>query len=172
MIVFTTTLQKFGQQGEKTGWTYIAISAALAKKLKDEKKSFRVKGKIDDHVIKGVAVLPMGGGDFILPVNGEMRKGIRKQKGAVVQVQLEVDTTEIIPPEVLIECLKDEPGALAKFNSLTKGHQNYFTKWINSAKTEETKARRIAHTINFLAKGKDFGEMLRTLKKEKGETGV
>ena len=111
MIVFTTTLQKFGQQGEKTGWTYIAISVAQAKKLKDEKKSFRVKGKIDDHVIKGVAVLPMGGGDFILPVNGEMRKGIRKQKGAVVQVQLEVDTTEIIPPEELIECLKDEPIA-------------------------------------------------------------
>ena len=121
MIVFTTTLQKFGQQGEKTGWTYIAISAALAKKLKDEKKSFRVKGKIDDHVIKGVAVLPMGGGDFILPVNGEMRKGIRKQKGAVVQVQLEVDTTEIIPPEELIECLKDESD-LAIADSRTLRH--------------------------------------------------
>jgi hypothetical protein len=25
MILFTATLEKFGQQGEKTGWTYIVV---------------------------------------------------------------------------------------------------------------------------------------------------
>jgi uncharacterized protein YdeI (YjbR/CyaY-like superfamily) len=67
----------------------------------------------------------------------------------------------------LIECFADEPEAKAKFDSLPKGHQNYFLKWITTAKTDETKAKRIAHTINFLSKGNNFPEMIRALKKEK-----
>jgi hypothetical protein len=168
MISFTTTILKFGQQGEKTGWTYILIPAELAQQLlPGNKKSFRVKGKLDRHSIKGVALLPIGEGDFIMPLNAEMRKEIKKQKGAVLQVQLQVDRQEIKPSAELMECLADEPEALTKFNSLPKSHQNYFSKWIETAKTEPTKAKRIAHTIHFLSKGKNFGEMLRALKKEK-----
>lgn len=168
MISYTTTILKFGQQGEKTGWTYIIISAEQAQQLMPgTKKSFRVKGKLDKHPIKGVALLPMGEGDFIMPINAVMRKAVKKQKGATLQVQLQPDTDEIKPSAELMECLADEPEALAKFKSLPKGHQNYFSKWIESAKTEPTTARRIAHTIYFLSKGKSFGEMIRALKKEK-----
>jgi len=168
MISFTTAILKFGKQGEKTGWTYILIPAEIAQQLMPgNKRSFRVKGKLDRHAIKGVALLPMGEGDFIMPLNAGMRKAIKKQKGASLQVQLQADTEEIKPSAELMECLADEPEALAKFNSLTKGHQNYFSKWIETAKTEPTKAKRIAHTIYFLSKGKNFGEMLRALKREK-----
>ena len=170
MIQFTATIKKFDSQGEKTGWTYIEIPAAIAKKLKaDNKKGFRVKGKLDDCDYSMIALLPMGGGDFIMALNAAMRKGIKKQKGATVKVKMEVDTNEIKPPEELMECLQDEPEALEYFNSLNKGHQNYFTNWINSAKTDPTKAKRIAATLNALSKKWDFGQMLRAMKKEKME---
>ena len=172
MIAFTTTILKFAEQGEKTGWTYIRIPAELAQQLKPgHKKSFRVKGKLDNFSIKGIALLPMGEGAFIMALNAGMRKEIKKQKGAQVVVQLEEDAEERKPPADLLECLADEPEALQKFRSLTKGHQNYFSNWIDSAKTASTKARRIAHAIRFLSLGKDFGEMLRTLKKEKADSG-
>ena len=168
MIQFTTTIKKFDKQGEKTGWTYIEISATIAKKLNpDNKKGFRVKGKLDNYEYSMIALLPMGGGNFIMPLNATMRKGIKKQRGATVQVKMEVDLNEIKPPVELIECLRDEPEALEYFNSLSKGHQNYFTNWINSAKTDPTKAKRIAATLNALSKKWDFGQMLRALKKEK-----
>src|SRR5438045_4996820 len=110
MIQFTTTILKFGQQGEKTGWTYIIIPAAMASVLMPgNKKTFRVKGKLDHYAIKGVALLPRGDGDFIMPVNGAMRKGLKKQKGSSVLVQLNLDTQEIKPPAELMECLADEP---------------------------------------------------------------
>jgi uncharacterized protein YdeI (YjbR/CyaY-like superfamily) len=112
----------------------------------------------------------MGDGEFILPINAAMRKGTKKQQGASLQIQLEVDVEELKPSAELMECLADEPEAEAKFKSLPKGHQNYFSNWIKSAKTEPTKAKRIAHTIKFLSKGKDFGEMLRALKKEREES--
>ena len=61
MITFTTLIQKFASQGEKTGWTYIEISAVHAKKLKpDTRVSFRVKGTLDTYAIQKTALLPMG----------------------------------------------------------------------------------------------------------------
>ena len=168
MVSYFTTIKKFEQHGEKTGWTYILIPSALAQQLHPgNKKSFRVKGKLDQYPIKGVALLPMGEGDFIMPINATMRKGIKKQKGASLQVKLEVDTEEMQPPSELIDCLSDEPEARKKFESLPKGHQNYFVKWITSAKTLETRAKRIAYTIDFLSKGSNFPEMIRAIKKEK-----
>lgn len=168
MVSFTTVIKRFTSNGEKTGWSYIELPAAIAQQLKpNNKKTFRVKGKLDKHTIERVALMPMGGGDFIMPVNATMRKGIKKEKGATVQVQLEIDTSEIKPPAELLECLHDEPQALAFFNSLNKGHQNYFTNWINSAKTEPTRAQRIADSINALSKKMDFGAMLRQLKKDR-----
>jgi sugar phosphate isomerase/epimerase len=166
MIQFNTIIKKFDRQGEKTGWTYIEIPAAVAHKLNPaNKKGFRVKGRLDDYKFSMVALLPMGDGNFIMALNATMRKSIRKQKGASLKVQMEVDTNEIKPPEELMECLKDEPEALEYFNVLTKGHQNYFTNWINSAKTDPTKAKRIAAALNALNKKWDFGQMIRAMKK-------
>ena len=165
MVRFTAAIKKFDSQGEKTGWTYIEVPAAVAKKMNsNNKKGFRVKGKLDNYQFSMIALLPMGGGDFIMALNAAMRKAIKKQKGATVQVSMEVDTNEIKPPAELIECLQDEPEALGYFKGLTKGHQNYFTNWINSAKTEPTKAKRIAATINALSRQWNFGQMLRAMK--------
>src|ERR1044071_8721915 len=107
MVSFTATLLQFDQQGEKTGWTYIEIPADIAQKIKPgTKKSFRVKGKLDNFSIKAVSVLPMGGGNFILAVNATMRKGIGKRKGAMVKVQLQEDKAEIKLNADLLTCLQ------------------------------------------------------------------
>lgn len=168
MIQFTTTILQFGEQGEKTGWSYIHIPASLAQRLKPgNKKSFRVKGKLDHYEIKGISLMPMGDGDFIMALKASLRKAIKKNKGAKLIVQLEVDTNRPKPPEELMECLKDEPEALAFFKQLSFFHQNYFSNWIKSAKTDSTKARRIAQCVDALCRKFDFGKMLRYLKKNK-----
>ena len=162
MIKFTTTIDKFDKQGEKTGWTYIIIPATKANKINPGvKKSYRVKGKLDDWTIGKTAMIPMGEGDFIIPINAAIRKGIGKRKGATVTVQLEIDKSPILPPSELLECLADEPEALKYFNSLPQGHRNYFTKWIETAKTDVTKAKRIALVIKSMVRKMDFGAMLR-----------
>jgi hypothetical protein len=167
MVTFTATLLQFAQQGEKTGWTYIEIPADIAQQLKPgNKKSFRVKGKLDSFPIKAVAILPMGDGNFILAVNATMRKGIGKRKGAMVKVQLQEDKAEIPLNAELLECLKEDPDAQAHFKTLPKGHQLYFSKWIDSAKTEATKTNRLAKTLTALAKGWGYSEMIRAAKKD------
>jgi uncharacterized protein YdeI (YjbR/CyaY-like superfamily) len=114
-----------------------------------------------------MALIPMGGGDFIMALNATLRKAIRKNKGASLKVRLEPDKKEIRPPADLLECLADEPRALEFFQKLSKSHQNYFGNWIKSARTDATKARRIAQAVNALAKAKDFGQMIRSLKQDR-----
>jgi hypothetical protein len=63
MISFSTTILKFDKQGEKTGWTYILVPAAMAEKINPGvKKSYRVKGKLDNFKVDKLALIPMGGG--------------------------------------------------------------------------------------------------------------
>ena len=163
MIDFTATLKQFAEQGEKTGWTYFEIPVDLAQRLKPgNKKSFRVKGKLDNYKITGVSLLPMGGGVFIMAVNASMRKGIAKKKGAMIRVRLEEDKNEFRFNKDFMVCLEDEPAAIAFFKTLPGSHQRYFSKWIDSAKTVETKAKRIAWAVTALAKKQGYGEMLRS----------
>jgi hypothetical protein len=170
MIQFTTVLKQFGEKGEKTGWTYLEVPIDIAQKLKpDNKKSFRVKGKLDNFPIKSVALIPMGGGKFIMAVNAAMRKGIGKRKGAMLKVELEADNKKLELSKELMECLSDEPKSLIFFKTLPPSHQHYFSKWIEDAKTEQTKTKRIAQAVNALSKSLHFGLMMRALKKNKDE---
>src|SRR6478609_11526868 len=96
MVKFTSALLQFEEQGEKTGWTYLPISADVAAQLKPgNKKSFRVKGKLDNFKIKSIALMPMGDGNFIMPFNATMRKGTGKRKGATIIAMLEEDKSPL-----------------------------------------------------------------------------
>jgi hypothetical protein len=165
MIKYTTTIHKFDKQGEKTGWTYIELPADIAQEIfPNNKKSFRVKGKLDTFAIKSVAVMPMGDGSFIMALNANMRKGIGKKHGAMLQVQLTKDDDAFELNSELIACLKEDNEAQQFFESLAPSHQRYFSKWIDDAKTEPTKVKRLTECILALSQQKDYGTMIRALK--------
>lgn len=168
MLQFTATILRFGQQGEKTDWTYIEVPADIAQQLRPgNKKSFRVKGKLDHYTFNAIALLPMGGGNFIMPLNATIRKGIKKRNGAMLVVKMAVDDKPLPLSADLMQCLADEPKAKAFFEKLPKSHQNYFSNWIESAKTETTKSKRIAGAITAFIKQQGFGEMLREAKRNR-----
>ena len=163
MVQFTAIILKFEKQGEKTSWTYIEVSAAMAQKLKPgNKRSFRIKGKLDNFALEKTAILPMGNGQFILPLNAAIRKGIGKRKGAILDVRIEEDNSPVLLNAALLECLGDEPQALQFFNTLTKSHQHYFSKWIEGAKTELTKTKRLVQSVNALSRCGSYSDMLRS----------
>lgn len=162
MVHFTATIQRFAEQGEKTGWSYITIPSDIAEQLNPGiKKSFRVKGKLDSLVIAQQALLPMGDGFFILPLKASIRKAIHKNKGAMLKISLEEDKKPLELNAELVECLKDLPKAEKKFNTLPRSHQMYYSKWIESARTIETRAKRIGLTIIAMEKNMTYAEMLR-----------
>ena len=168
MVHFNAVIKKFNEQGEKTGWSFIEISEEIASQIKPNyKKSFRVRGTLDDYTIERTSLLPMGGGTFIIPLKATIRKALGKRKGEVIKASLAEDIREIEINNTFLECLTDEPDALQFFNLLPRSHRNYFSKWIESAKTEATKEKRIAMAVSALAKKLGYGEMIRMNKNEK-----
>jgi hypothetical protein len=162
MVTFTAVIEKAGKMGEKTGWSYIIVPPDIIAKLKPGfKKSFRVQGKLDAHPITQQALLPIGKGVFMMPLNASLRKAIHKNKGAMLCLKLEEDKKPLKVSTELLECLTDSPKAENKFRALPNSHQMYYSKWIESAKTIQTKAKRIAMTITAMEKNLTYGEMLR-----------
>ncbi|MFD0765525.1 YdeI/OmpD-associated family protein [Mucilaginibacter lutimaris] len=168
MVDFTTIILQYGENGDKTGWTYIVLPANIAQQLfAGNKRSFRVKGKLDELPVAGLSAMPMGDGSFMIALKKEIRKGIRKEHGAILRVRLAHDKDfKIEMPDDLRECFDyEQPEAFEYFCGLAKSHQGYFIKWITDAKTEETRAGRIAKTINAMVRRMDYGAMLREQKK-------
>jgi len=168
MITFTAKIKRFDKKGEKTGWTYVEVSALLANKLNPGKKvGYRVKGVLDQHPIRHVALLPMGNGAFIIPLNAKMRKAISKEKGDSLNVRLEVDARPLPPSSDFMKCLKDDARATSHFKTLSGSHQRYFSKWIEEAKTIETKTKRITMAVLALGSGQGYPEMIRANKRRR-----
>lgn len=161
-LKFTARMSRFGKNGEKSSWTYIVISPGQANKLKpDNKKSFRVKGSFDDYKFEKVSMLPVGEGKFIIPIKGQIRKALGKEAGATIKVVLDLDDRKPTLSPDLMKCLKDDPEALKVFKSLPGSHQNYYSNWIETAKTMATKTKRILMTLEACHKKQSFSEMMR-----------
>jgi len=65
-----------------------------------------------------------------------------------------VSTKEIEVPDALQKTLIKNKLAATTFSNFSPSHKNEYIEWINEAKTEETKSKRIATTIEWLMEGK------------------
>jgi len=167
MPTYKTIIQKFANKGEKTGWTYVDIPQDIIKKLKIKGTGSRIKGSVDDVKFERLAVYPIGEGNYIIALNAELRKKLGKKEGATVSLKVELDKAEALQSPELIACLKEDKIAKEHFDSLLLSHKNYFHRYVYSAKGTATKAGRIVNVINAMYKKQDFGEMIRSLKKDK-----
>ena len=85
-----------------------------------------------------------------------MREGAGVQAGDTVEVALELDTAprEVEPPEEFAKALADDPVARAAFDGLAYTHRKEYARWIEEAKREHTRQRRVTQAIEILRTGK------------------
>lgn len=165
MPSFSSTILKYASKGEKTGWTYIVIPPDILKTLKlKDKKGFRIRGAIDSVKFEKLSTYPVGEGEMIIAINGDLRKKLGKNEGAMVSIKFEVDKSKALYSQELMDCLKEDKPALKQFQALLLSHQNYFHRYVATAKGADTRAGRILNTINAMHKKQNFGEMIRSLK--------
>lgn len=93
---------------------------------------------------------------FMLPISAEHRAGAGVAAGDEVEVTLAVDTEprEVAVPPELAEALAGEPAARAFFEGLSPSRQGWFVTSIESARTPETRARRVAAAVERLREGR------------------
>ena len=95
------------------------------------------------------------GGRYLLPLRREIREACGLEAGMPLDVTLALDeeprTLEI--PSDLAAAFAGDPEARALFDKLSFTHRKEYVEWINGAKREATRSRRVAQTLGMLRDG-------------------
>jgi hypothetical protein len=96
------------------------------------------------------------GGAYWLGVSNERRASAGVAAGDVLDVDVQLDTAErtVDVPEDLASALGREPAAKAFFDGLSFSKQQWHVLQVTGAKSADTRARRVAKSVEMLAEGR------------------
>ena len=139
-------VKKFRAVPERTGklgWTVIYIPFDVEKAW-GTRKQLRVKGEVNGYEFRTSAFPTKSGRHFVL-ITKPMKKCGHVIAGTAANFRLEPDTEDRAQPEskLLLAELKQDKALFRWYEKhMTQGTRRWFTKWINTAKTAETRQRR------------------------------
>jgi hypothetical protein len=95
-------------------------------------------------------------GTYMVGVSAENRAGAGVAGGDEVDVDLELDTAprEVTEPADFAAALDAEPGARRTFEGLSYSNKSWHVSQVEGAKTDETRQRRIAKSVETLREGR------------------
>ena len=95
-------------------------------------------------------------GVFMVSLSAEHRAGAGVGGGDEVEVDLELDSAprEVTVPPELVAALDAEQAARATFDGLSYSNKSWHVLQVTGAKTEETRQRRIARSVETLKQGR------------------
>jgi len=96
-----------------------------------------------------------------LPADSEMISLIKKavalnEAGIKAEKKKPQPPKELKVPEALAAALAKNKKALAAFDKLSYSHRKEYIEWIEGAKTEPTRLKRIATTLEWITEGKSL----------------
>ena len=96
------------------------------------------------------------GGRFLVPLSAENRTAAGVAAGDQVDVDIEPDTAprEVEVPPDLTDALAGDDAARAAFEGLSYTHRKEWVRWVEEAKKADTRATRLAKTVEALHAGK------------------
>jgi hypothetical protein len=98
-------------------------------------------------------VAPMGGAYWV-PLAAEHREaaGVRAEQEVDVTIELDAAPREVPVPDDLAAALDDD--VRTTFDALAYSHRKEWVRWVEEAKKPETRAARIAKTVDGLRAGR------------------
>ena len=96
------------------------------------------------------------GGRFLVPLSAENRASAGVAAGDEVEVEVVADTEprQVTVPDDLAQAMAGHPSAAAFFDGLAPSHRKEWVRWVEDAKRAQTRASRVAQTVDSLAVGK------------------
>lgn len=140
-------------QPGRGGGAYVEIPFEVEPVFGDKRPQVKLSVETESFITR---LVRMGTPCHIAGVPKEIRTKLGKNYGDSIRVTVEADATprEVIVPPDLKVALKSNKTAQAFFEKLSYTHRKEYVRWITEAKKEETRARRVAKTIEMLVAGK------------------
>jgi hypothetical protein len=119
----------------------------------DGARRFPVIATINGHELR-LSVARMRD-EYLLGLSRANREAAGVQAGdkVALEVKLDVAPREVTPPPALAHALAADPAAQQAFDKLAFTHRKEFARWIEEAKRDETRERRVAKAIEMLRAG-------------------
>ena len=147
-LTFTTTLVKRGPG------VAVVLDDDQVAVVGEGAKRFPVAATISGHSWRSTVVRMRG--EFLLGLSKETRGAAGVEAGQTVQVTLALDTEErtVEVPPALADALAGDDAAAAAWERLAFTHRKEFARWIEEAKRDETRSRRVQQALEMLRAGK------------------
>jgi len=112
-----------------------------------------VRGTINGYAFRS-SLMPMGG-CHMMGVNKSMREGAGVKAGDTLDVMMErvLEERTVEAPAQLKRALAKHRKAQANWDKMSYSHKKEIARWIAEAKQEETRARRLAKSMEILKMG-------------------
>jgi hypothetical protein len=96
------------------------------------------------------------GGEYMVGVSAEHRAGAGVAGGDTIDVDIVLDTAprEVTVPDDFAAALDGDPDARRTFDGLSYSNKSWHVLQVDGAKTDETRQRRIAKSLDALRAGR------------------
>ncbi len=132
-------------------WTYLTVPSNAAKEYGGQGQ-IKVKGTINRLPYRST-LLPHGNGKHFLIVKREIRDQISATAGDPVDVTMERDSkphTVLLPKDLKLALARNKK-AKAEFDRIPYSHKKEYREYIDGAKKDETRKKRIQQSVARLA---------------------
>jgi hypothetical protein len=147
-LAFTTRLQPRGPA------TAIVLDDDQVAALGEGKRRFPVVATVNGYTWR-TSVASMGG-EFLVGLSKAVREAAGVGLESTVDVVLALDTAPraVEVPPALAQALAADPEAKAKFDALAFTHRKEFARWVEEARRDETRERRVTQALQMLREGR------------------
>jgi uncharacterized protein DUF1905/bacteriocin resistance YdeI/OmpD-like protein len=120
-----------------------------------------VIGTVDGVPVR-TTLVSRGKGAYRMAIHGDIRKKLRVDCGAVVEVAIQVDeeSREPVLPPALVLALRNAPKAQRRFRGVTTALRRQIVRYLTAVKSQEALERRVSRFVarwereNPIARGK------------------
>jgi bacteriocin resistance YdeI/OmpD-like protein/uncharacterized protein DUF1905 len=146
-LAFTATLQSRGPAAA------VVLDDDQVRAVGEGAKRFPVRARVNGYEWR-TSVARMGG-EFLLGLNRAVREAAGVKAGETVDVVLELDQAprEVQVPAALAAALDTDPAVKAAFEALAFTHRKEYARWVEEAKREDTRVRRVAQALEMIRAG-------------------
>jgi hypothetical protein len=119
----------------------------------DGKKTFPVTVAVNGHTL-ALRLARMGGENMIgLAKAARTAAGVELGASYDVEISADTGTRTIEVPDDLAAALAADPAVAASFEQLAPSHRKEYVRWVTEAKKPDTRATRIAKTVDMVRTG-------------------
>lgn len=130
---------------------YVDVPAEITRKISLREAHVPIRGTVDGVALR-TTMVSRGRGCYRIAIHGDIRKKLRIDAGAVVEIAMErdEDPREPVLPPFLVLSLRNAPKAEAAFRNMTTALRRQIVRYLTSVKQPATLERRVTKFVRLL----------------------